>query len=148
MGSYTWKDSNEYTSGTTSEFIKSWDLDTIYNNYISKNIPRYSKISKVTFSVDAKQNLSLSSGSIGAYFGYYKDDVAGDDVFVCLPDQNNAVKNSYKTFSNEVTSFFVLDGSSCGRAQGFQPYGILRYLSITAHSTVIRKHSIKNISLK
>lgn len=148
MGSYTWKDSGEYTSGTTSEFIKSWNLDTIYNNYISKNIPRYSKISKVTFSVDAKQNLSLSSGSIGAYFGYYEDDVAGDDVFVCLPDKNNAVKNSYKTFSNEVTSFFVLDGSSCGRAQGFQPYGILRYLSITAHSTVIRKHSIKNISLK
>lgn len=148
MGSYTWKDSGEYTSGTTNEFIKSWNLDTIYNNYISKNIPRYSKISKVTFSVDAKQNLSLSSGSIGAYFAYYENDITGDDVFVCLPDQGNAVKKSYKTFSNEVTSFFVLDGSSCGRAQGFQPYGILRYLCVTAHSTVIRKHSIKNISLK
>lgn len=148
MGSYTWKDSGEYTSSTTNEFIKSWNLDTIYNNYISKNIPRYSKISKVTFSVDAKQNLSLSSGSIGAYFAYYENDITGDDVFVCLPDQGNAVKKSYKTFSNEVTSYFVLDGSSCGRAQGFQPYGILRYLCITAHSTVIRKHSFKNISLK
>lgn len=148
MGSYTWKDSSEYTSGTTSEFIKSWDLNNIYNNYVSKNIPRYSKISKVTFSIDAKQNLSLSKGSIGAYFGYYENDVAGDDVFVCLPDKNNAVTNSYQNFSNEVTSFFVLDGSSCGRAQGFQPYGILKYLSVTAHATVIRKHSFKNVSLK
>ena len=148
MASYTWKDSKEYTSGTTSEFIESWDLNNIYTNYISENIPRYSKISKVTFSIDAKQNLSLSKGSIGAYFSYYEDDVAGDDVFVCLPDKNNSVTNSYQNFSNEVTSFFVLEGSACGRAQGFQPYGILRYLCVTAHATVIRKHSFKNISLK
>ena len=148
MGSYTWKDSGEYTSGTTSQFIKSWDLWDIYNNYVFYNIPRYSTITKITFSVDAKQNLSLSKGSIGAYLSIYKDDVTGDDTVVALPDQDDAVTNSYKTFSNLVTSYFNLTGSSCGKPKGIQPYGLLNYLCIEAHSTVIRKHSIKNISLK
>lgn len=147
MGSYTWKDTNEYTSDTQNEFKKSWHLWSIYNSYISKNIPRYSTITKVTFSVDAKQNLSLSSGSIEAFLGVYADDVAGDDVVTALPYQDNAVKNSYKTFSNPVTSYFTLTGHNSGSPGNIINAGVINYLCVYCHSSIIRKHSIKNISL-
>ena len=148
MATCTWVDNNEYTSGTTNQFIKTWPL----NGLSGVNIPRYSTISKVTFSVESKQNLSLSSGNIQAFLTFFKDDVTGDDVVQILSLQKNAVKNRYKTFSSTVTHLFETSGADVGRLKPIvsSEYGRLSpaYIVTDNHATVIRKHSVKNVTLK
>lgn len=142
MATYTWSDTNEYTSGTTNEYKKTYDLRSIYTNYIRTNIPRYSTITKVTFSISAKQNLSLSSGSLTVYLS--ADDSLSSNVII---DKDNAVKKSYNTFTADITSYFISTGSLCGYVSGIDDGKLIRYIVIFAHSTVVRKHSVKNISL-
>lgn len=142
MATYTWSDTNEYTSGTTNEHKKTYDLWSIFSNYVRPNIPRYSTITKVTLSISAKQNLSLSSGSLTVYLS--KDDGVSSNVVI---DEDNAVKKDYKTFSANITSYFILSGVNCGYVSGVDEGYLIQYIVILAHSTVIRKHSIKNIYL-
>jgi hypothetical protein len=143
MATYTWSDTNEYTSGTANEYKKTYDLWSIFTNYIRPNIPRYSTITKVTLSISAKQNLSLSSGSLTVYLS--RDDGASSNEVI---KESDAVKKDYKTFSADITSYFTLSGINCGYVSGKDENYLIQYIVILAHATVIRKHSIKNVTLK
>ena len=146
-GTYTWIDTSETTSGTKMQVVRSWDLMTAYSNSIKNNIPFYSRIDEVILSVDAKQNLSLSSGGIEVFLASNVDQTTGSVVSV-VPFDENGVKNSYKTFkSGDIKQYFrsqeALAGCPGTMLGGITPW----YMVADCHATVIRKYSLKNASL-
>ena len=144
MGSYTWKDSGTYTSGTTNSYPKNWDLASIYNNYVVPNIPRFSKITKVTFSIQAKQNLGGTNGDFRVVLSSTTN--TNGTVVTIISDQTKALTTSYKTFSADITSLCYLSGQYCGY---FNAYINGSASNIVAYgwATVIRKFSFRNISI-
>lgn len=149
-GTHTWTDTSETTSGTTSQVIRSWDLYSAYSSNIRNAIPFCSRINKVILSLDGKQNLSLSNGSIEIYLASQENKVTENAARVYY--EKDGVTKNYKTFSADVTSYFTLwsETSMAGLAgniiNGSYAYAI-NYIVADCHATVIRKFSLKNASL-
>lgn len=146
-GTYTWIDTSETTSGTKLEEIRSWDLMSAYSSNIKNNIPFYSRIDEVILSVDAKQNLSLSSGGIEVFLASRKDQTTGSVVSV-VPFDKNGVKNKYKTFkSGDIKQYFSSQESLAGCPDEMLGGIVPWYMVADCHAQVIRKYSLKNASL-
>lgn len=144
MGSYTWKDSGTYTSGTTNSYPKDWNLASIYNNYVLPNIPPFSKITKVTFSIQAKQNLGGTNGDFRVVLSSTAN--TNGTAAAIISDQTKALTTSYKTFSADITSMCQLSGQYCGYFNAYLN-GSASYIVAYGWATVIRKFSFRNISI-